>query len=203
MLAHVAYDLWGTGIGTARAQVRLKAEFRRSLAHPTPKARPVLPGSALGLIIIPKLDVDMAFVQGIDDGALAEGPGHYPSSPLPGHGGNVAIAGHRTTHLSPFWALDTMRPGDDVTLITREGTFVYRTIWVGVARPDATWVLAPSGIPTLTLTTCWPRFSSSHRLVLRAIQVYGRTLHGFVDHLGEPLSSWIQPPAIRLGRRLA
>jgi sortase A len=202
MLAHVAFDLWGTGIGTARAQTRLRAEFQQALVHPK-KARPVVPGGADGLIVIPRLNLDMAFVEGIGTDALAKGPGHYPGTPLPGHGGNVAIAGHRTTHLSPFWALDTMQPGDDITLLTREGKFIYRTMWVGVAPPNATWVLASSGMPSLTLTTCWPRFSSSHRLVLRAVQVYGRSPGGFVDHLHQSLQSWMQPPAMRLGRRVA
>jgi sortase A len=200
MLGRVAYDLWGTGVGTARAQVHLRAEFDRVLAHPK-KARPVLPGGAVGLIVIPRLNLDMAFVEGISLEALAKGPGHYPGTPLPGHGGNVAIAGHRTTHLSPFWALDTMQPGDDVTLITREGRFVYRTMWVGVANPDADWVLAGTGLPTLTLTTCYPRFSSTHRLILRAVQVYGRTGHGFVDHLHESLQAWMRPPSLELGHQ--
>ena len=202
MLAHVGYDLWGTGIGTARAQSRLRAEFARDLARPEPR-HVVVPGGADGLIRIPRLHIDMAFVEGISAEALAKGPGHYPNTPMPGHGGNVAIAGHRTTHLSPFWGLDTMEPGDDITLVTREGRFVYRVLWVGVARPDADWVLRPTGVPSLTLTTCFPRFSSSHRLVLRAIQVYGRTPHGFVDHRHEALDQWMRPPALQMAKRIA
>ena len=60
-----------------------------------------------GLIVLPGLD--MAFVQGVSLAALQRGPGHYPGTPLPGQAGNVAIAGHRTTYLHPFWALDQLR----------------------------------------------------------------------------------------------
>src|SRR5438552_9205647 len=112
LLGTVAWQQWGTSLATARAQSRLKAEFHRALAHPSKGGhtdRPVLPGGAEGLIVIPAIHVDEAFVQGVALDDLAEGPGHYPGTPLPGRGGNVAIAGHRTTHGAPFWALDSLR----------------------------------------------------------------------------------------------
>jgi sortase (surface protein transpeptidase) len=45
--------------------------------------------------------------------------------------------------------------------------------WSRVVDPDASWVLAPTDVPSLTLTTCAPRFSASRRLVVRAVQVSG------------------------------
>ena len=174
MLAFVAYQLWGTGLQTARAQSELRAELGRAFPE-----RPI-PGRAAGVIIIPRIALDMAFVQGIGPKALARGPGHYPSSPWPGEGGNVAIAGHRTTHLAPFWALDSLRRGDEIIIRTRQGTFVYRVMWKGVGPPTATWVLSPTDDPILTLTTCNPRFSARERLIVRAKQVYGKTPNGFL-----------------------
>jgi hypothetical protein len=41
-------------------------------------------------------------------------------------------------------------------------------------------------VASLTLTTCWPRFSSRSRLVVRAIQVYGRVPGGFLGTRGSP-----------------
>ena len=175
LLGWVGYELWGTGVGTAHAQAVLRA----SLAHGYP-ARPI-PGRADGIIRIPRIALDMAFVEGIGLDQLAEGPGHYPWTPLPGSGGNVAIAGHRTTHLAPFWSLNTLRQGDLVYLQTREGTFVYQVIWQAVVGPNSMWVTARTPIPALTLTTCNPRFNSTQRLVVRAIQIFGPTGHGFMD----------------------
>jgi sortase A len=203
LLGHVAWDMWGTGIGTARAQTQMKSELRQAFAKPKKHHERIVPGGAEGLILIPKIKVDMAFVEGVTPEALAKGPGHYPGTPLPGQGANVAIAGHRTTHLAPFWALDSLEAGDDITLRTREGSFVYRVMWVGVARPNAGWVVAATDLPSLTLTTCWPRFSSTRRLVVRAIQVYGQTPGGFVDHLHQSVEAWTRPPAQLLGQRLA
>jgi sortase A len=177
LLASVAFDLWGTGVVvTARAQSALRFE----LATQGFPVRPI-PRHAVGIIRIPKVAVDMAFVQGVDLKALAEGPGHYPNTPEPGLGGNVAIAGHRTTHLAPFWSLDTLLRGDEITLQTRAGFFEYRVVWVRVFPSEAWWLTGQTTRPMLTLTTCYPRFSSTQRLVVRAVQVSGRVPGGFLQ----------------------
>ena len=49
------------------------------------------------------------------------GPGHYPGTPLPGEAGNVAIAGHRTTYLHPFYNLNELVPGDAIDILTVQG----------------------------------------------------------------------------------
>jgi sortase A len=177
LLGYVGYQLWGTGIYTARAQSRISAEIR---THGFP-SRPV-PGGAVGFIRIPKIGVDMAFVQGIDAASLAKGPGHYPRSPLPGDGGNVMIAGHRTTHLAPFWSIDALAPGDRIVLQTRKGTFVYRVEWVKVVLPASLWVIGKTRQSSLTLTTCNPRFSQRQRLVVRAVQISAAVRGGLTDH---------------------
>ena len=167
LLSTVAYQIWGTGIVTTRAQAHLRAELRRGFPE-----NPV-PGHAAGVVRIPKLALDMAFVEGVDGDALAKGPGHYPNTPWPGAAGNVAIAGHRTTHAAPFWSLDKLQMGDLIYLQTRAGTFTYRIMWSGVGPPGSTWVLASTQDRTLTLTTCNPRFRSTERMVVRALQIYG------------------------------
>lgn len=176
LVAHVAMDVWGTGVATARAQSR----FRATLAQRGYPERPA-EGEAIGLLRIRRLALDVAFVEGIEPDALALGPGHYPGTPLPGEPGNVAIAGHRTTHAAPFWALDSLVPGDHVELSTAAGDFLYRVEWVRVVVPSDLWVLESTGRPSLTMTTCEPRFSSARRMVVRAVQIYGPTATGFVD----------------------
>jgi sortase A len=183
LLAAVGWDLWGTGISTARAQSALRAELARGAA-----ADPSVPGGAMGLIRIPRLTLDAAYVEGVTLKALAKGPGHYPETPLPGRGGNVAMAGHRTTHGAPFWGLGTLERGDKITLETRTGRFVYRVEWVKVIRPDDWSILRPTAKPSLTLTTCNPWFSARERLVVRAVQVYGRTPEGFIGGKNSPVS---------------
>jgi sortase A len=180
-LAEGAAAFVGTGAATARVQ----SDLRNGLAVNGFPRRPI-PGGAVGFIRIPRIAVDAAFVQGIDQGALTEGPGHYPATPLPGWTGNTAIAGHRTTHGAPFWALDRLRSGDLVELQTHRGRFVYRVVWTRVVAAGDWGPIEGTTAPSLTLTTCWPRFSSRSRLVVRAVQVYGRIPGGFLGRPGHP-----------------
>src|SRR5580698_7675771 len=69
-------------------------------------------GQPIGIIAIPKLGVDDVVVQGYGESQLQGGPGHYPSTSLPGQAGNAAIAGHRTTFAAPFYNLNQLDPGD-------------------------------------------------------------------------------------------
>ena len=81
----------------------------------------------------------MVVVEGTDADQLRSGPGHYPGTPLPGEPGNVAIAGHRTTYLHPFYNLNELVPGDDDRHPDRPGPL--RVPGVRPARPSPrrTW----------------------------------------------------------------
>ena len=127
-------------------------------------------GDALGIIEIPKIGVDEIIVAGVRASDLDRGVGHYPYTPLPGNPGNVALAGHRTTHGQPFFNLDQLRPGDEVTVTTLQGRFVYDVVGSKVVDPsDFTVLLSDPGKSTLTLTTCHPRYSQKKRLVISAV----------------------------------
>jgi sortase A len=179
MGAYYAWLFWGTGISTAHAQHRLRQEITTRIEHPrtTPTGGPVkgLPavalrdGEPMAIIRIPRIHLNMVVVQGTTTDDLKKGPGHYPDTPYPWEDrGRVAIAGHRTTYLHPFWSLDKLRVGDLVELVTEFGTFRYRVTDVAVILPSDTWVLEQTRRPTLLLTTCTPRFSASHRLAIIA-----------------------------------
>jgi sortase A len=113
-------------------------------------------------------------VEGVSKKALDTGAGHYPTTPLPGEPGNVAIAGHRNTFGKPFADLDRLQQGDKVILETPIGTHTYEMVpafdnhpnpWV--VEPSDLTVLNPTSEPYLTLTTCHPRGSAKQRLIAR------------------------------------
>ncbi len=176
MAGYLAWTLWGTGISTARAQHVLRSQIQAEIshAHPLrvgakPPVGPFREGQAVAVIVIPRIHLDMVVVQGSDVTALKKGPGHYPETAMPwDEQGRVAIAGHRTTYLHPFWGLDRLRRGDLIRLKTRYGTFDYHVTSTRTVLPTASWVLDQTSAPTLVLTTCTPRFSASHRLVVFA-----------------------------------
>lgn len=112
-------------------------------------------------------------VSGVTRTDLTRGPGHYPGTAEPGSPGNVAIAGHRTTYGAPFFHLDQLVEGDNVHVTGRDGErHTYRVIRQQVVAPTDVWVVGADPLeserPTLTLTTCHPRFSAAQRLVVFA-----------------------------------
>src|SRR5205085_2692075 len=75
---------------------------------------------------------------GVDLDVLANGPGHWPGTPMPGDVGNVVVAGHRVTHTHPFLDIDQLNPGDQVIFTTSAGRFVYAVTQTFIVTPDAT-----------------------------------------------------------------
>jgi LPXTG-site transpeptidase (sortase) family protein len=130
------------------------------------------PGGPIGRMWLPRLGLNWVLVEGVNEAALAAGPGHYPGSALPGGKGNFAVAGHREAGM---WAdLDRVQPGDRVIVQTRAKWFTYRVTATRVVAPtDLAEVAAvPPGMNAgrlLTLTTCWPRLGNSRRLIVHAV----------------------------------
>lgn len=162
-------------------QVQLEETFEAPAAREVYEARAVQTGDPLTKIVMPDIGIDALVVEGTSPAALRAGAGHYPTSPLPGEAGNVAIAGHRTTFGKPFNRIDELQIGAEVKLETPLATHVYRVIAApgDVARPcptGACWitdptdwgVVAPMDGSLLTLTTCHPKGSARERLILRA-----------------------------------
>jgi sortase A len=173
---YVWWQLWGTGLTTAAAQEDLRPRIERRVATRTPEEAPPrvarVPGSAVAILRIPKIDVDYVVVEGTDTESLKRGPGHYTETAYPWEdSGAVGIAGHRTTYGAPFWSLDELREGDRVVLATEFGIFTYRVTSTRIVPPSDGSVLAQTDDPTLVLTTCHPRFSSAERLIVFADRV--------------------------------
>lgn len=196
VLLFVAYEVWGTGLITSGHQNALRQQFNQDLKNhqvpvpptgatsptlPTPTTVPIKPvqateaapadGAPVGIIDIPKIGADYVVVEGTTEADLERGPGHYVGTALPGNPGNAAIAGHRTTYLHPFYNLNEMAPGDPIYVTTTQGRFQYDVVDTLVVAPTDVAVLKPTATPTLTLTTCNPRYSAATRMVVQAALV--------------------------------
>jgi sortase A len=138
---------------------------------PTPTARATASDvQALFAIRVPKIGYYAAVRQGVSLGVLATGPGHYPTTALPGGPGLVGVAAHNTFWI-PFGQLGA---GDLVILQTRTAQFTYRITGTRIVNPDDTQVLTPTPDPRLVLTTCWPLWAgnlATQRLAIFAQQV--------------------------------
>jgi sortase A len=173
---YVWWILWGTGFATRAAQNDLRPAFEERISStPAEEAPPRtvnVPGSAVAILRIPKIELNYVVVEGTDTESLKKGPGHYPWTSYPWENtGRVGIAGHRTTYGAPFWSLDELATGDRIVLATEYGVFNYRVTRTAIIDPSNASVLESTRGPTLVLTTCNPRFSAAERLVIFADRV--------------------------------
>ncbi len=195
VLSWVGWQYWGTDYIAKRKHEEIRADLRARWDHPTvvdllgPAAAGPALGSPQALIRIPRFGTgyEVPLIEGVRDGDLARGIGHFPGTG-PGQVGNVALAAHRVTHGEPFRSLPDMRPGDEVIIETSDATYTYvldtnpNDLVVGF---DEGWVLdpvpvapdgeAPPGMPTfdsprpqqalITLTTSSELFHTDSRLI--------------------------------------
>ena len=171
--------LWQEPISGALAS-RGQSALERQLERPGPPLpsdlaaaaeqleRRVGRGDALGRISMPTLRRSYVMVQGVGTSALRKGPGHYPDTPLPGQRGTVAVAGHRTTYLAPFRAVDRLKRGQPVVIEMPYGRFTYRVEKTRIVAPTATEVTRRVGYDRLVLTACHPLYSAAERIVVFA-----------------------------------
>ncbi|MEI8238797.1 MAG: class E sortase [Actinomycetota bacterium] len=165
MFAFVAYQLWGTGIQTARSQDSLQGQFDKAMqsttSHPSTTAPPpqhtsvptsstsstttAVPvaapntapeGQAIAQLNISSIGLSWYVVQGVGVPDLKKGPGHFPETPLPGQLGNAAVAGHRTTYGAPFYDLDKLKTGDLIEITTFAGHYTYQVVGTEVVSPS-------------------------------------------------------------------
>ena len=168
----------------AREQDRLEEQLEQTLDTYVPPAAGADPrriaaaaaryrrgldrGDAVGRIELPTLDRSYVMVEGTDTATLRKGPAHYPDMPLPGEGGTVGVAGHRTTYLAPFRTIDDLEQRDRVVLRMPYATFTYRVERSRIVRPDALWVKRPVGYERIILSACHPLYSAEKRIVVFA-----------------------------------
>lgn len=104
--------------------------------------------------------------------------GHQYTSKNPGEGGNIVLSGHNNWHGEVFRYLEFLKPGDTINLWTLEGkeyTYKVQTIEklkeAGVSRAQRLEhgkVMDDAPTEQLTLITCWPYATYTHRLIVIA-----------------------------------
>ena len=113
-----------------------------------------------------KIGLSQPMFEGVGLDVLANGPGHWTGTAMPGDNGNTVVAGHRVTHTHPFLDIDQLQPGDQVIFTTGAGRFVYAVTQTFIVTPDATWIANPTTDPTITLFACHPKHEKTHRIVV-------------------------------------
>jgi len=98
------------------------------------------------------------------------------SAPL-GMIGNTVIGGHHNEYGKVFGHLVDLEVGDMIYIFSGKITFVYRIVdkqilkekdvSLDIRKANAKWI-SPTGDERLTLVTCWPKRSNTHRVIIVA-----------------------------------
>lgn len=122
------------------------------------------------LLKIPKIDLDVVVAEGTSYPVLEYAVGHFTGTALPGQIGNLAMAAHRSFVTGEFFnRLDEVEIGDELIVDYNNKTFVYITTETFVVGPYDIWVLDPTEKATITLVTCTPITTGTHRLIVKGV----------------------------------
>lgn len=124
-----------------------------------------------GILSIPSIDMEAPVLYGADAVTLDQSLGAIENMDLPGEiGGSYAIAGHQAHVFGKYFnRLHEVQVGSEFTFQTRNGLQTYRVFDVKIVEPHEVDVLDPdSEIALMSLITCYPEYSNTHRLVVQA-----------------------------------
>ena len=104
---------------------------------------------------------------------------HYRSA-LPGEPGNTVLNGHHNVGGEVFKDLVQVQKGDEITVSSDSGTFYYQVATVMILPErfepreirvqNARWI-QQSEDERITLITCWPYDSNTHRVIVVAFPI--------------------------------
>lgn len=173
----------GSEIGAAAPPVVLPMQADRSVGNSVAPTHPVPER-----IWIDTLKVD-ALIQPVGPGRrVAPGAvewtapnnknvGWHDYSGRLGEGKNIVLNGHNNIYGGVFRKLYTLKPGDEIRLAGGDRQFVYRVEEVKILRerdqPLAVRIanaqhIQPMNDDRLTLVSCWPEWSNTHRVIVIA-----------------------------------
>ena len=129
----------------------------------------------MGIVEIPKIDVELPIYHTTDEEVLQIGAGHLEGSSLPvgGESTHAVISAHRgLPSATLFTDLDQLVEGGHFLLHILDDTLCYEVDQITVVEPDQTESLSVvEGEDLVTLLTCTPYGVNTQRLLVRGHRV--------------------------------
>ncbi len=168
--------------------VQTPSMLAQTQAAPAPKPTPTALADKIPTrLVIPAIQLDAPIEtvrwHTVDGVSQWDVPDHFAAgwlmtSATLGQPGNTALTGHHNIDGEVFRYLVNLKPGDRITIYSGDTPFYYevtmRKILPERGQPDAVrrenarWI-QPTEDERITLTTCWPYTSNTHRLIIVAM----------------------------------
>lgn len=130
--------------------------------------------AGLGILTIEKIDLKLPISEGVNKEQLKISPGHVPPTPAIGETGNAVIAGHRSYEYGEhFNRLGELETGDLIQYQSKDGEVMTFTVFeiIEIVPGDQTAFVQPEDAQIITLYTCTPIRTATHRLLVRASRI--------------------------------
>ena len=131
-------------------------------------------GDVIGVLNIPKINLEVAIKRGITNEILKDSVGHFENTAMPGEYGNFSVAGHRAYTTNKFFSnLDEVEIGDELKVLFENKTHKYVVNSIEVVTPDKVEVIDSTdrNNKEITLVTCTPKYVGSHRLIVKGTYI--------------------------------
>jgi sortase A len=128
-------------------------------------------GQSLGVLQIPKINLNLVVVEGDGPTELRGGPGHRIGTPVPGRVGNSLIFGHHSGWGAPFSKLGQLQPKDQIVIQARgqQAPILFQVTSVARVDQGDVHLFAPSDDHRVTIVTATGGRFSTKRLVITAV----------------------------------
>ena len=151
-------------------------------------------GQTFATLHVPRWDsMVIPVMEGTSQAVLDTGyAGHYINTQGPGQMGNFVLAAHRRSYGNSFRRVEELVKDDPLIVETPQAWLVYQVTSTEIVLPsqgDVTYPIPhgdPNAVPTeqlMTLTTCHPEYSSTHRFI-----VYSKLSYWVPRDQGRPLA---------------
>lgn len=155
----------GSGEQPATDDESTRSEEQKQATPPPPKPK------AIGVLKIDKITLTLPILQGASNSNLKIGAGLLNGTTAIGEPGNTALAAHRSHTYGRFFnRLNEVEIGDWLDIDTGQTSFRYQVYNIVIVEPQDVSVLAGNRVDSvLTLITCDPIDTGTHRLIVQAI----------------------------------
>jgi sortase A len=156
-------------VPTARAPDQTQWSASRIRAFAARANGEIVPVPPVALLRIGSVGVEVPVYADASERNLNRGAGLVAGTAPPGSDGNIAIAAHRDGY---FRALERVAVGDVLELETPLLRRQYRVAEVSIVEPTDVRPLLETGVPTVTLVTCYPFYfvgNAPRRYIVRAL----------------------------------
>lgn len=152
---YAAFQIWHSNIQAEKSLKDAKGivEKASSEKNDAENFNPAT-GEVIGLLSLPKIESELAIVEGTDPDELAKGVGHYKGSFYPNQGGQIVLSGHRDT---VFKRVGELKLGDELVMKMPYGNASYEIVNTKIVdADDMSIVTLQNEEEELILTTCYP-----------------------------------------------